>query len=230
MRIFNLFPLSICCNTIVLSEDKKKEMINEIRKMRDGSKKIDYKKTGDAWTGDTQGFENLQKNKIFDEFFVEVKKNINDYLEHLAIDISQLDIFIQRSWATISFGTETIAKHKHMQSHISFAYYLKKNSDDANLMVFDEVQRKEIIPGLFGSVSSYNRKILKKINPLNGSQITIKVKEDDIVFFPSKTPHSTEPTKNNNERISISADIVCIAKNSETLEHLTPPFENWKKI
>ena len=70
MRIFNLFPLSICCNTIVLSEDKKKEMINEIRKMRDGSKKIDYKKAGDAWTGDTQGFENLQKNKIFDEFFI----------------------------------------------------------------------------------------------------------------------------------------------------------------
>ena len=164
MRIFNLFPLSVCCNTIVLSEEKKKEMITAIRKMREDSKKIDYKKAGDAWTGDTQGFENLQKNKIFDEFFLEVKKNINDYLEHLAIDISQLDIFIQRSWATISFGTETIAKHKHMQSHISFAYYLKKNSDDANLMVFDEVQRNEIIPGLFGSVSSYNRKILKKIN------------------------------------------------------------------
>ena len=62
----------------------------------------------------------------------------------------------------------------------------------------------------------------KKINVLNGSQITINVKEDDIVFFPSKTPHSTQPTNNNDERISISADIVCIAKNSETLEHLTP--------
>ena len=58
-------------------------------------------------------------------FLLRLKKYI-DYLEHLAIDISQLDIFIQRSWATISFGTETIAKHKHMQSHISFAYYLKK--------------------------------------------------------------------------------------------------------
>ena len=49
-------------------------------------------------------------------------------------------------------------------------------------------------------------------------------------FFPSKTPHSTQPTNSNEERISISADIVCIAKNSETLEHLTPPYDNWKKI
>ena len=101
-------------------------------------------------------------------FFLEVKKNINEYLEQLAIDKNQIDIFIQRSWATISHGNETIAKHKHMQSHISFAYYLKKNSND------------------------------------NGN--------------------------NNDERISISADIVCIAKNSETLEHLTPPYDNWKKI
>ena len=58
----------------------------------------------------------------------------------------------------------------------------------------------------------------------------VNVKEDDIVFFPSKTPHSTQPANNNEERISISADIVCIAKNSETLEHLTPPYDNWKKI
>ena len=230
MKVINIFPLSIFCNKIVLSNDKKDQMISEIRKMKDNSKKINYKKKGDAWTGDTQGFENLQKNTIFDEFFLEVKKNINEYLEQLAIDIDQLDIFIQRSWATISHGNETIAKHKHMQSHISFAYYLKKNSNDANLMIHDEVTRNEVIPGLFGSISSLNRKVLKKINVLNSSQITINVKEDDIVFFPSKTPHSTQPTNSNEERISISADIVCIAKNSETLEHLTPPYDNWKKI
>ena len=230
MKVLNIFPLSIFCNKINLTDKKKKQMIDEIRKMKENSKLEDYKKKGDAWTGDTQGFENLQKNKIFDEFFSEVKKNVYQYLDQLKIDTDQLDVFIQRSWATISYGNETIAKHKHMQSHISFAYYLKKNSNDANLMIHDEVTRNEVIPGLFGSISSLNRKVLKKINILNSSQITINVKEDDIVFFPSKTPHSTQPTNNNDERISISADIVCIAKNSETLEHLTPPYDNWKKI
>ena len=93
MRIINIFPLSIFCNKIVLSNDKKDQMISAIRRMKDNSKKADYKKQGDAWTGDTQGFENLQKNTIFDEFFLEVKKNINEYLEQLAIDKNQIDIF-----------------------------------------------------------------------------------------------------------------------------------------
>ena len=74
MRVINIFPLSIFCNKIVLSNDKKDQMISEIRKMKDNSKKADYKKKGDAWTGDTQGFENLQKNTIFDEFFFRSKK------------------------------------------------------------------------------------------------------------------------------------------------------------
>ena len=52
----------------------------------------------------------------------------------------------------------------------------------------------------------------------------------DIVIFPSKTPHSTQPNVTNNERISISADITLIAKDSELLEHLTPPISNWQKI
>ena len=188
MRVLNIFPLSIFCNKIILTDEKKKKMINEIRKMKENSKQVDYKKKGDAWTGDTQGFENLQKNKNFDEFFTEVKKNIHQYLEHLKIDVNQLDIFIQRSWATISYGNETIPKHKHMQSHISFAYYLKKNSNDANLMIFDEVVRNEVIPGLFGSLTAFKRKILKELNVLNASQYTINVKEDDINLFPSKTP------------------------------------------
>ena len=230
MKVLNIFPLSIFCNKINLTDKKKKQMIDEIRKMEENSKLKDYKKKGDAWTGDTQGFENLQKNKIFDEFFSEVKKNVYQYLDQLKIDTDQLDVFIQRSWATISYGNETIAKHKHMQSHISFAYYLKKNSNDANLMIYDEVIRNEVIPGLFGSLTAFKRKVLKELNVLNASQYTINVKEDDIIIFPSKTLHATQPTNTNDERISISADIVCIAKSSEVLEHLTPPFENWTKM
>ena len=56
------------------------------------------------------------------------------------------------------------------------------------------------------------------------------VKENDIVLFPSKTLHSTEPNKSNNERISISGDITFLSKDSSLLEHLTPSFENWNKL
>ena len=52
----------------------------------------------------------------------------------------------------------------------------------------------------------------------------------DIVIFPSKTPHGTAQGPNNNERISISGDVIFLAKDSNLLEHLTPSFDNWKKI
>ena len=55
-------------------------------------------------------------------------------------------------------------------------------------------------------------------------------KEGDIVIFPSKTIHSTQPNASNKERISISADISLIAKDSKLLEHLTPPISNWQKM
>ena len=35
---------------------------------------------------------------------------------------------------------------------------------------------------------------------------------------------------NNKERISISGDVIFLAKNSNLLEHLTPSFDNWKKL
>ena len=52
----------------------------------------------------------------------------------------------------------------------------------------------------------------------------------DIVIFPSKTPHQTQPNVKNENRISISADIFIASKNSENLENLVTPFKNWKNI
>ncbi len=71
---------------------------------------------------------------------------------------------------------------------------------------------------------------MKKINIQNSASISIDPDEGEIVIFPSKTPHSTQPNASNKERISISADISLIAKDSKLLEHLTPPISNWKKI
>ena len=42
------------------------------------------------------------------------------------VDPEQIDVFMSRSWATISDNKEAIAKHQHLQSHVSFAYYLHK--------------------------------------------------------------------------------------------------------
>jgi len=50
------------------------------------------------------------------------------------------------------------------------------------------------------------------------------------VVFPSKALHGTQSNKSNMGRISISGDIVCVAKDSELLENMMPPVNNWDKM
>ncbi len=230
MKVYNIFPLTIYQSKIGIEENEKKKLISIIKDMKVNSKNIEYYNKVGSWTGDTQGFENLHHNPDFINFHKEVKKKIVEYLNVLNIDQNQLDIYVQRSWATISDGKEHIDKHSHLQSHISFAYYLKKSKGDSKINFYDDKRHNELIPGLFESPTANRRKILKKIDLHNSSSISIDPEEGDIVIFPSKTPHSTEPNVLNSERISISADITLIAKDSELLEHLTPPISNWQKI
>ena len=57
-------------------------------------------------------------------------------------------------------------------------------------------------------------------------KLQLKLKKMTLFFSLKNTSFRTG--KNNNERISISADIVCIAKILK--HHLTPPFENGKNL
>ena len=229
-QIFNFFPLSVLKAKIELSEEQKKKMLDEIFKMEKKSSNIEYKNQTSSWTGDTQGFEYIHNNPLFDDFFIEVKKKIIEYLDSLQVDYEQLNIFVQRSWATISKSMESIALHKHLQSHLSFAYYLKKADTDANLLFIDETKHNEFLPGLFLSPTSNKKQIIKKRNISNSAAIDFEAKENDIVVFPSKTAHQTQPNVKNNNRVSISADIFITAKDSENLENLVTPFKNWKSI
>ena len=161
---------------------------------------------------------------------MEIKKRVLEYLKCIEIDDKLIDIYIQRSWATISESNERIKKHRHFQSHISFAYYLKKSKNDANLIIFDEDYKNEVMPGIFRSETALQKGIVKKMNQFNVTQAIINVEENDIIIFPSKTIHSTQTSQSNDERISISADIIFVAKDSKLLEMGLPPLNEWTKI
>ena len=230
MNIINLFPLTIIKDKIKIDDDEKNLMLNEIRNMKKNSKNISFQTATNAWTGDTQGFEFIHKSKNFEKLFLEIKKRVLEYLKCIEIDDKLIDIYIQRSWATISESNERIKKHRHFQSHISFAYYLKKNKNDENLIIFDENYKNEVMPGIFRSETALQKGIVKKMNQFNVTQAIINVEENDIIIFPSKTIHSTQASQSNDERISISADIIFVAKESKLLEMGLPPLNEWTKI
>ena len=230
MNLINHFPLTIIKDKIAITEKERNLMIEEVRKMKINSKNLGYQSKTNAWTGDTQGYEFIHKNEKFKKLFEEIMKRIWGYLSCIEIDNKLVDLYIQRSWATISERNERIKKHRHFQSHISFAYYLKKNAQDSNFVVFDESYKNEVMPGIFRSETALQKGIVKKMNQFNVTQAIVNVEENDIVIFPSKTIHSTQPSQNNDERISISADVVCVAKDSNLLEMGMPPLSEWTKI
>ena len=99
-----------------------------------------------------------------------------------------------------------------------------------NLFYMMKKKKNEFIPNLFNSNSLLQKQYVKKITFPTASTVAFDAKENDIIIFPSKTHHSTENSKNNSNRISISGDIIFLAKESNLLEYLTPNFNNWKKL
>ena len=227
-NIFNFFPLTIYKSKIGLNEEERQILIGEIYNLEKNSDK--NKSINKAWTGDTQGHEFLHENEKFKNLFAIIEIHIKRYLEKLNIDSKLLDIYYSRAWATISRNVENISPHKHIQSHLSFAYYLNLKKTDSKLVFFDENRHNEFLPGLFTSKSVNKKNVIVKRDLTNTSTILFEASEDEIVIFPSKTLHGTQSNTNNNDRISISADIIIHAKDSSGLEHLVPPINKWKKF
>jgi len=226
-KIFSIFPLTFYKSKIGLSEEEREVLIKEIYSQEKQSKNINYKNKNSSWTGDTQGFEFLFHNKKFVKLFKLISQKIKEYTNTIGIDSERIDFYYQRAWAAISKSNESIKVHKHMQSHISFAYYLKKNKDSGKLAFHDSNPQNEIAPGIFSSLT-----LAKLVKPNIHNAVTVRVdtEVDDIVIFPSKSLHSVLPSVTNEDRISISADVSIITKNSTNSESLLTPIDKWEKF
>ncbi len=229
MEILNLFPLSIYKSKVGLDDVLKKTLIQEVLNQENESKNNRTKMYGESasWTGDIYGHEYLYKEKKFELLFDLIEKHIINYVKKIGYNEEKMDFYYQRAWATVSRKNEYIKYHNHSQSHLTFAYYLKIDKGAINF--HDNFKHNEIIPGTFESTSTRTANFLK-LNTFNATQIKIEPNEDDIVVFPSKAFHSTSPSESDNERISISADISAISKNSNKIEKFITPVREWKKF
>ena len=227
MQIYNLFPLTVIKETISLEEKEREILINEIKSMKKHN--IEEKKTNNAWTGDTKGYEFLFSNSLFKNLSNKISKTIVKYLETFEINTDLLDIFYQRSWATITENEQSINFHTHSQSNISFAYYLLKPKDSGGIIFKSNELQNEIAKNIFTS-SKLEKSLINKANAYNSDKSMFDLDEGSIIVFPSKTPHATMPNKSGKPRISISGDISIMLKESKGFEHLMPNFKNWTKF
>ena len=64
----------------------------------------------------------------------------------------------------------------------------------------------------------------------NTANLIVDIQEGDLLIFPSRTEHATEPHDSAEPRISISADIMVTLKDSTEHEFLLPDPARWRKM
>ena len=227
MKIFNLFPLTVVQDSINIENKERDKLVNAILKMK--NRNIEIEQSSYSWTGDTKGHEFLFSNHLFKSLANKISNVIIKYLETLEINTNLLDIYYQRSWATITEKDQNINFHTHSQSNISFAYYLLKPEKSGGIIFRSNELQNEIAKNIFTN-SKLEKSLINKANPYNSDRSMFDLAQDSIIIFPSKTPHATVPNKSGSPRISISGDISIMLKDSKGFEHLMPNFSNWTKF
>jgi uncharacterized protein (TIGR02466 family) len=169
----------------------------------------------------------LHEETKFAALFKEMNISLRAYLDMLSVNADRVSLHYTRSWGTVSERGQSIRRHRHNQSHISIVYYPVKAENTGNLIFHMPDPMNELSPGLF-EPHALKQGLLKASTPLNSEMVDLPVAEDDIVIFPSKTFHGTDPNNTNGTRISIAVDVMMTLRESTGVEYLLPPVGRWR--
>ena len=225
-EIVNCFPLSVFKDRLGLDEAERhaigRHVLDSFARMKEAGWSKRY-----SWTGDRHGHDRLQHQDICAPLFRALHPRLRRYVSMLGLDADRFRFNIIRSWGTVSEKGHMIQRHKHVQSHISIAYYPLMAAGTGMLRFHTEESPNAFMPSLFHS-QSMEHGLMKEENQFNCETVNMAVAEDDIVLFPSKALHSTEPNQTDEDRVSISADIVVTLADAANLELMMPDIDQWR--
>lgn len=227
MKVHQLFPLAVAHDRIQIEEHERQALIDHIiqgyqQSGGDASKSF-------SWTGDTNGQEFLFSHPLFDNLARQISEKLKQYLKRLEINVDLLDLYYQRSWATVSYQGQKIALHDHAQSNFSFAYFLKKPKDSGGTMFRCPEQPNELAKDMFNE-DKYRLGLIGQVSAFNSKQAILDAEQDSILIFPSKALHSTMPNQSTEPRISLAGDVTMMLKEPQGFEHIMPNYRYWQKV
>ena len=220
----DLFSLSVFRDDLDVDSKYREMLVRRILQMESPTPDEES-----AWLGDMAGFEFLFREPEFAKLFQLIADSIKSYTAALGLNNDLLSFYFQRSWATVSREGQRIFEHAHLQSHISFAYYLKKPPDGGGIYFSVAQHPNEFAEGLF-TLSKADSEIIGIPGERTLNRKYIEPGENEILIFPSKTLHSTAPNMTEEPRVSISADIVVTLKDSSGHETLMPSVDQWQQF
>ena len=183
-----------------------------------------YSKTTDIKAKDLQSIDdNLHIDKRFNELYNEITKVIEGCLLAQKYNLDLFEIYITKSWATLSIKDQHIAYHRHMSSHFSFVYYPQAH-EQGNLFLLDDDAHK------VGLNIPKREPYFTEWNQNNYGKAEYPAETGNVIIFPSMMFHETGKNNKEKPRISISGDILLTMKKGIKSEHNIPSPDTWKKL
>ena len=232
MPVDTWFPLAVYYEDLPDAAAHKKQLIDAALQLeKDGHERRAFPEM--AWTGDLHGAEQIHTDSRFVWIVDKVEHHVQQYLQELGLDLSQIDLYIQRAWPVISRHQQEVGTHCHNTAHVSAVYYISvpnSGSDEAgSLVFFDDARLNEVSPGL----GSENTNIVATWNYLNQDQAMYLPTEGRLIIFPAKQRHGVTMNHTDSLRISLSFDIVLTSKSGSaagSYEFLPPPPQQWQRF
>lgn len=129
------------------------------------------------------------KNNMFEPLINEIR----EFCSHLPLDIKE--IIIPQLWVNVNKRNNWNIIHQHAQYDLSGTYYVKVPKDSGRLVFRDPR------PGAIGNkfmINRFDKGELKNVNVMEGM----------LGIWPAYLDHFVEPSNTDEERISISFDII----------------------
>lgn len=231
MPIETWFPLAIYYEDLPEAPTYQQHLLDAVLKLeQEGAEPRNYPEM--AWTGDLHGVEQIHTHPAFSWIVEQVESHVAIYLQELGVDLSKVDLYIQRAWPIVSRPEQEVGAHCHNTAHISAVYYIQVPTEDTadpgSLVFFNDARVNEVSPGL----GSENTDIMDADNYFNQLYTAYVPVEGRLLIFPAKQRHAVTMNETDEVRVSLSFDIVLTAtgKAAGAYEFLTPPPSQWKKF
>ena len=127
------------------------------------------------------------------EMFKPLIDEIKEFCVHLPLNIKK--VYVEQLWVNVNKKSDWNIIHQHGQYHLSGTYYVKVPKNSGYIVFRDP--RPAAISNVF-FVNRFDKGEFKRINLIEGL----------LAIWPAYLDHFVEPNQTDEERISISFDIV----------------------
>jgi uncharacterized protein (TIGR02466 family) len=224
------FPLAIYYEDLPDSAQHNAALVARIKELFSASGER-RTSTTTSWTGDVHNVDRLHLDPAFDWLTDQVGSHALQYLKTLGHDLKKTDIYIQRSWPVVGYKGQRVSRHAHHTAHLSAVYYVSapKGAAAGHIRFLNDYKPNEVSAGIGSTMTGG----YFEANALNFASAVYEPTAGRLLLFPAKQTHEVEANQTDEERISISYDLVITSRGAADEGHhefLMPPPAVWKQV